>query len=158
MVCRLKCLGLFHHLQVIAVGMFGTLLRNWTINGRIMSMVLIHGDDVELFWIIVGVVQQLAFGTTAGMVLAHEVQIFPSTTCRFEDEKTAVNKQVFTQRTLDNLQSSLAWARHLPVGGVVCWLMIIRKGLLRLEAICLLKLNFDLQYQNKCLLNHVYKQ
>jgi hypothetical protein len=121
-------------------------------------MVLIHGDDVELFWIIVGVVQQLAFGTTARMVLAHEVQIFPSTTCRFEDEKTSVNKQVFTKRTLDNLQSSLAWVRHLPVGGVVCWLMIIRKGLLRLEAICLLKLNLDLQYHNKWLLNHVYKQ
>jgi len=71
-----------------------------------MSMVLIHGDDVEPFGIIVGVVQQLAFGTTPGMVLTHEVQIFPSTTIRFENEQTSVQKQVFSLMTLDKLQSS----------------------------------------------------
>ena len=81
-------------------------------------MVLVHCNNDKSFWIIVGVVEQLAFGTTDRMVLTNEVEIFPTTALRFENEKTSVKKQVFPQRTFQNLQTSKSKVRHLALGWV----------------------------------------
>ena len=84
------------------------------------------------------------------MVLTNEVQIFPTTTLRFENEKTSVKKQVFTKMIFQDLQTSEYKVRHLDVGGLVGWLMRRRRSA-SFEGYLLTKTKLALTIEMMCL-------